>query len=693
MQFQTNYPILLIVASALLATFVSYWLYRKNPLKLTQKWMVYGVMGLRWLSLFFICFLLLEPLIKWLNQHKEKPILVIAFDNSQSMLGGKDKDYLQSQFLPALNLFKKNLADQFNVITYTIGSEVKRTDSLSFTDKISNLSGGLEEIENNYFQTNHAATLLISDGMYNAGSNPAYALNKNSPPVFTIGIGDTTQRKDAIIQKAYAPTQVYANNDFEIMIDLQAFYCAGEALKIEVRENQKLLFSATKMAVGPKYFQQQRINLNKTSEGFHTYDISIAPLKAEASYINNKVSVQVNSLKNKQHLVLVYQNAHPDIGAMQRAISKLENYSLEALPLSQINAGKLPEAALYILHQIPGTRGEGLPLLKQIQTKNIPCFFIVGKQNGLPFLAQINGSKIIGNAQNQNEAQAWVNTQFNLFQLDELSLNTIQKFNPLITPYGSYQISAGTEVLLNQQIGFVKTNTPLLSFSYFGGTNQSMLFGEGIWRWFLQDYLWHGNQQISENLLSKIIQWTAGKSDRSKFRVEPSKKIFDENEAILIDATLFNDLQERVNSFNVSLQLTDEKGKNFQFQFSKTNDAYQLQIKNLLPGKYSYSASADGGNYPIKKGEILVKSMQLESIQTKSNFEALRAISQESGGEFYATDNLKILADKLANNPNMKTVIHEQEQLKSLLEYKFLFFLILLLLSTEWFVRKWQGLI
>jgi hypothetical protein len=85
--------------------------------------------------------------------------------------------------------------------------------------------------------------------------------------------------------------------------------------------------------------------------------------------------------------------------------------------------------------------------------------------------------------------------------------------------------------------------------------------------------------------------------------------------------------------------------------------------------------------------------MQLESIQTKSNFEALRAISQESGGEFYATDNLKILADKLANNPNMKTVIHEQEQLKSLLEYKFLFFLILLLLSTEWFVRKWQGLI
>lgn len=693
MQFQTNYPFLFIVASALLATFVSYWLYRKNPLKLAQKWMVYGVMGLRWLSLFFICFLLLEPLIKWLNQHKEKPILVIAVDNSQSMQGGKEGEYLTKEFIPALQLFKEQLADQFNVVSYTLGSELKLTDTLNFTDKISNISAGLEEIENNHFQTNHAATILISDGMYNAGSNPAYSRNKTSAPVFTIGLGDTSQRKDALIKKVFAPQQVYAGNDFEIMLNLQAFYCAGEALKIEVRENEKLLFSSNQMAVGPQYFLQQKINLNKASEGFHTYDISITPLKAEASYANNKVSVQVTSLKNKQHVVLVYQNAHPDVGAMQRALSKLENYSFEALSLNQIEVGKMPEAALYILHQIPGVRGEGLSLLKQIQAKNIPSFFIVGKQTGLPFFNQLSGGKVTGNAQNQNEAQAWVNTQFNLFQLDESSINAIQKFNPLYTPYGNYQLSAETQVLLNQQIGYVKTNTPLLSFSNTGGTNQSVLFGEGIWRWFMQDFLLHGNQQISQNLLSKIIQWTAGKSDRSKFRVEPSKKIYDENENILFDATLFNDLFEKVNNANIALQLNNEKGKSFSYQFSKTSDAYQLQIGSLTPGKYTYTARVEGGNYPTKKGEILVKSIQLESLQTKANFETLQAIAQESGGNFYAPNQLNQLAESLRNNPNMKTVIHQQEQLQTLLQYKLLFFLLVLLLSAEWFIRKWQGMI
>ncbi|MDP3928682.1 MAG: hypothetical protein Q8R57_06645, partial [Bacteroidota bacterium] len=185
MQFQSDYPYLLLIVSALLASGVSYWLYRNNPLNLAKKWMVYGIMGLRWFSLFFICFLLLEPMIKWITQQKEKPLLVLAIDNSESMVAGKNANYLRNDFLNELQAFKSDLSSQFNLVQYTIGSGIAISDSLNFNEKLSNLSEGLTELENRNYQLNHAATILISDGMYNAGSNPAYALSKASAPVFT----------------------------------------------------------------------------------------------------------------------------------------------------------------------------------------------------------------------------------------------------------------------------------------------------------------------------------------------------------------------------------------------------------------------------------------------------------------------------------------------------------------------------
>ncbi|MCG9881203.1 MAG: VWA domain-containing protein [Bacteroidia bacterium] len=655
--------------------------------------MEWGVMSIRWFSLFIICFLLIEPMVKWLNQHKEKPLVVLAVDNSESMLAGDKSNYLKTEFAAQLQNLKEELSDKFKIATFTLGSQTKISDSLSFQEKQSKLSEGLTEIENYTYQQNHAATILFSDGMYNEGSNPIYTISRTSAPIYTVGFGDSTQRKDALIKKVLAPQQVFADNSFEIAIDLQAYFCSQETLKIELKENGKLLYSGQEKAIGSKFFKQHKISLNKASEGIHTYEISISPLSNEASYANNKVSVQINSLRNKQKILLLYLTPHPDIGAIQRTINQQNNYQVEVLSHSEFKLDKLGETGLVILHQLPGNKGEGVQLINQFKEKNVPLFYILGKQTGISFFNQVSKQRLSATAQNQNEAQAWVNSQFNLFQLDENMAEALTKFNPLYTTYGNYQLSIDAQVLLNQQIGFVKTNIPLLAFSNQSGANQAFLFGEGIWRWFLQDYLIHNNQEISGGLLNKIIQWTLGKNDRSKFRVEPSKKIFDENESVNFEAVLFNDLYEKINTPDISLQLSNESGKVYPYQFSKNNDAYQLELGNLSPGKYTYTAAVNGGNYPIKKGSITVKSLQIEALQTQANFPLLRSISNETNAKFYFPTELKQLKEELLKQDNFKTIIHEQEELVSLIQYKILFFLIVLLLSLEWFIRKWQGMI
>jgi hypothetical protein len=694
MFFNSAYPVLWLLASFALALVVSYALYRNNPLKFSKKWMEYTIMGIRFLVVFILCFLLLEPMIKWVTERKEKPILVLAIDNSESMKQSKDSSYLNNLFGNDLASFKEAVSNRFDVVTYTLGEKTKKENTYSFKEKLSNISDALVQIENDHYNLNHTTTILISDGIYNQGSNPTYALQKGSAPIYTIAIGDTTQKKDALIAKVKHSNTVYAGNDFEVMADVKAFFCNGENINISLSEGNELLFSSNIIARGNNFYTTQKISLSNAKEGLHTYQISIAPLNKESNLLNNKVQIQVNVVRTKQKIVLLYLNAHPDIGAIVKSLEDNPNYELSSYSLSDYKDEGINEASMFILHQVPGSRGEGAKLLQRLQQNNIPIFHIIGRQTGLAFLANAGTLKITGPAQNSNESQAWVNDNFPYFQIDENLKTSIQKFAPLIAPYGNYQIPAEAPVLLFQQIGSVKTNTPLLFFTNSKGFNQSFLCGEGFWRWRLQDFVLNQNQFNTQTFISKIIQWTAGKNDRSKFRVSPTKKFYDENESVVFEAELFNELNERINNKEISLTLKNEAQKTFNYQFSKTEQAYNLDIGNMAPGKYSYEAQVNGStNLNVPKGQIHIRSLQIEAMQTKADYQLLAAISSETNGKAYTKNDWQKLASELLENSNMKTVVYKQDELKNLLHQKWIFFLIILLISLEWLTRKWNGFI
>jgi hypothetical protein len=49
------------------------------------------------------------------------------------------------------------------------------------------------------------------------------------------------------------------------------------------------------------------------------------------------------------------------------------------------------------------------------------------------------------------------------------------------------------------------------------------------------------------------------------------------------------------------------------------------------------------------------------------------------------------LADLIRKNENIKTVVYEDKRYSDLIDVKWVFVLILLLLSAEWFLRKREG--
>ena len=93
----------------------------------------------------------------------------------------------------------------------------------------------------------------------------------------------------------------------------------------------------------------------------------------------------------------------------------------------------------------------------------------------------------------------------------------------------------------------------------------------------------------------------------------------------------------------------------------------------------------------MKKGTFLVKEMKIEFLNSVANHQILRSIAKQSNGEFYFNNELNQLADNLLQRDDLVTVVYQEKTFDDLIDYKWLFVLIVLLLSIEWFMRKYHG--
>jgi hypothetical protein len=695
MSFQVSYPYLYLFICCLLAASSAWFLYRKNPLDISNKYILWLVHGLRFASIFIICFLLLGPLLNLVNRKVEKPIIMLAVDNSQSIVSNKDSAFYRNDFAKQILEFKDKLSNKYEVKFYTLGKEVSENSKIDFSQKQSDLSKVFSEAENKFSNLNLGAIILASDGIYNEGENPIYTSKNTKAPVFTIALGDTNQQKDALISNVRHNQLVFAGNNFEMQIECKTFNCLNQNSKLKINHNGKTIFEQNLQINSQSYFNNIPVKLEANEEGTQHYSIQISPLSNEISYANNVYDVFINVIKSKQKVLILAQAPHPDVSAMKQSIESNLNYEVSYSLLQNFNYDEKSRYDLVILHQLPGSRNEGLRLIKSLREKQIPLLFVLGNAIGVNQISNESGELIItGNRTNSNDVSAIFNKQFALFGLDESNANIIQKFPPLSAPYGNYKVPLDAQVLFYQQIGYVKTQVPLVFFIKSNRQQTGYFCGEGFWKWRLQNYLLKQNHDITNELMSKIVQLLASKNDNSLFRVSTIKKKFFENEKIELDAELYNESYELINQPDVSLEVKDSRGKLFQYTFSKTEKSYHANLGNMPVGTYTYNAKVISGNKSYNKnGQFIVAALQAELIETKANHQLLNNIALQSGGQLFYKNQLDALEKAIEQNENIKPVIYKQNEVKELLNLKWIFFVILGLLSLEWFIRKWNGFI
>jgi len=156
----------------------AWWLYGGNSPFNETPWLRRILFFLRFLSVSIIAFLLLSPFIKSAIREVEKPAIAIAFDNSSSVL--LDSTHLSAS---AINQLAEKLTSTFKsdyeADRYSFGSKVdNEVANNDFSEKSTNISEMFEYLKSLYAGRNLGAVIMLSDGIYNKGSNPVYTAEK-----------------------------------------------------------------------------------------------------------------------------------------------------------------------------------------------------------------------------------------------------------------------------------------------------------------------------------------------------------------------------------------------------------------------------------------------------------------------------------------------------------------------------------
>ncbi|MES2830254.1 MAG: hypothetical protein V4687_18990 [Bacteroidota bacterium] len=640
-----------------------------------------------------ISFLLFFPLLRTISYELEKPLIIIGQDNSISAGQVKAAGFNSTRYEMELEELSDKLSEKYDVRKYSFSDTVSSGFDFSYKGKLTNAYKFISKINDELQNRNIGAVILSSDGIFNRGGSPLYDLSKLKAPVYTIALGDTIPKKDLKIANVNSNDIVYLDNEFVIEVQVQAFESKGALPVLKVSEAGREL-SSTLVAVSSNPFVKTlALKVKATKLGTQKYTLTLTSLPGEVSTANNTRHIFIDVIDARQKVLIAAAVSHPDVAIFKQAIASNEHYEVNVVVGEDLNNLNPADYGLIILYQLPSTYNVAIPFLNGVKASTASLWFVLGAQSNLAAFNQMQTAlTYVGNNNSLQQSYSDINPKFTAFDIDAQSAKIIEGFDPLLAPLGSISVNTNATIALTQRVGKIKTQYPQLIFTTDKGKKMEYLIGEGLWRWKLSEAKNNIEGTAVGNLISKSVQYLSLKDDKRKFKVYSTKSSFDEDEPILLNAALYNDSYKPVNSPDVGIQIKNSQGKSYNFLFTRTDAAYQLDAGTLPAGNYSYTATTKLGDKPYTaKGIFFINNVVAEYQQTTANHQLLASMAAQTNGKMYHPVQLLNIYKDILNNDQIKTLSYEDRKYEELINYKWLFALTLVLLSVEWFFRKRTG--
>jgi hypothetical protein len=691
--FVTNYPawfFLLSLAAGLLFATLLYW---ANPFNRFSKTISLLLYIFRFLTGSILAFLLLGPYLMHMKKETEEAVILLAQDNSSSLMLNADSSFYRNDYLVKLDSLTKALQNDYPAITYLFGADVTAGEIPDYSVQQTDISKLIMHLENTWKNKHVGALVLLTDGLFNQGINPLYASRNLSFPAIVVALGDTTVRPDLALHELRYNRIAHKQSEFPVEVTIAAKQAVGKKTALRLLHKGQVIFEEQLHIASNRFSKTMTLTIEPTETGQQRYTILLDELPGEMSLANNKRDFYVDVVDKKQQILILAHAPHPDIGALKTVLDDHYDVTLDYIE----NTPAIPEIySLVIFHQLPANQSD-FNILNQFTQSNphTAQLFVLGSQTNLNYFNRLQTGLTIeqGRGAQLTDALPSLVPEFNLFTLEKTHYERISKFPPLSVYLANYSEIVTTQKLITQKISGLVTENPLIALSSAReDQKKGFITGTGIWRWRMHDFNQNGNQSTFNTIILKTVNYLIVQQDNRRLKVLSDNE-FLVNDNIVFRAELRNPSFELINEPNLQILISNEDDNTqYPFSFSKSENTYTLNAGRLPEGAYAYEVSASFGGENLNfKGSFRVLAGSLEERNTVANHEILFEIADQTGGFLIYPEHMTTIADSLQKMEGLSTIAYYNKRYEPLISFGWLFGLITALLFVEWLVRKIYG--
>ncbi|SFB29012.1 hypothetical protein SAMN05660845_2429 [Flavobacterium swingsii] len=670
--------ILLIILSLVIAgglSFYQYFYKNKNYNKVNILLAL-----LRFLSVFSILLLLINPIISRKTYETSKTPLPIVVDNSQSISELKQENI--SKELSQKLSENSQLKDKYDVQLFSFDTDFYSDKPIDYEGKQSNIHKVAQNLKQLYRNQNFPIVLL-SDGNQTIGNDYVYSFPQNNQ-VYPLVLGDTTNFLDVKINQLNVNKYAFLKNKFPVEVFLQ--YNGNKSINttFSIQQGNNTIHKQTVSFSANKKSQEITVLLNADRVGVHTYKAIISTSEAEKNKYNNVKNFAVEIIDERSEIALISAINHPDLGAIKRAIESNVQRKVTLLKPQQIKT--LQDYNVLILYQ---PNAEFKSILEQNKNLQLNTFVITGLSTDYSVLNQYQDQLAFRMSGQQEDFTAEFNLQFNSFALDNIGF---EQFPPLENSFGNIDIKGNVNTLLQSQIRNIKTENPLLAFAENGMKRNAYLFGENIWKWRVESHLKTKSFEQFDVFMDKIIQFLASNASK-KSLIVTHESFYNSGENIEISAQYFNKNYEFEENAQLTIQLKNKKTNVTKtYDFLKGNGEYKVNFEDLEAGNYSFTVKENNSKASYS-GNFEVLDFEIEKQSVNPDVSRLTQLATNTKGKiFYPTQVDKLIAE-LLKKESFPAIQKEIVKKSPLIDLIWLLILLAITLTTEWFVRKYNGML
>lgn len=676
MQTTTVLLIILAAMAALLMVLFQYFFTSKIRGKLRLL-----LSFLRFLAVFCILLLLLNPKFTKKSFSLEKSNLLVLVDNSSSITQSTGQKQIDS-ILEMLN-GSAELEQNFNVEYYKFGNEIDVLDSLDFSDNTTNIGKGIKGL-NTIFGNTESAVVLLSDGNSTLGEDYEYYGKNQKLPIYSMVLGDTTQYEDLKVVQVNLNKYAFLKNKFPVEVFISYDGDSEVTTSLKIAMNGKNVHSQELRLSKQKNAETVTVLLTANQIGLKTLRIGLDPLVNEVNKTNNVKYVAVEVIDEKTNVAIVSEVMHPDIGALRKSIESNEQRSVSIVQPS-VDLGELKDVDLLVLYQ-PTTAFT--KIYEYVANAKVATFTITGPRTNWDFLNAVqNGySK---NSYGQSEAASPIeNKGFNKFSIPDI---VFDNYPPLETNLGETMIVKSHAVLLSQIIKGNDIDEPLLALIADTQGREAVLFGENIWKWRMQNYRENQSFNDFDLLMGKIILYLTVNEPRNRL-VLTYETFYESRADAKITANYFDDSFTFDPNAVITVRLKQKNGEvDQEFPMLLKGGYYEADLSNLPAGEYAFTVNVADENLS-KSGSFNILAYDVEQQFTSSDYRKLERLSVGTGARLFYPRQTNDLIVALLGEAKLKPIRKSDENVVSLIDFWLLLGIMVVALAAEWFIRKYNGL-